>query len=161
MATASGLFVTTMRDALDTSGLAIDYLATTHKLALFNATAFAAITYNEDPARYGVAPFVANEVYGTNWPQGGVALSAAASGGTSTSPTFVGSGGALVYDMSDVNVSSVNVSNARGALLYADALTNNEAMLFVNFGADYSAAGTGSFNIIWGSGGVFSLDLTP
>jgi hypothetical protein len=159
MATNSGLFVSTMRDALDTTGLGVDYLLTTHKLALFNSTAYAAITYNEDPARYGTAPFAANECYGTNWAQGGVLLSAAATGGTSTAPTFVVSSGSLVYDMADVNVASVTVANARGVLLYADALTNKEALLFVDFGATYSA-GDGAFNIKWGVGGVFAIDLT-
>src|SRR3954464_9458042 len=117
--TASGIYVATMVDVLDATQLAIDLSLATHKLALFSNS----ITPNfTTDTAYGSAPYNANEVSGTNWASGGKALSAAASGGTSTSPTLTATSGTMVYDMGDVSVATVTVTNARCALLYADAL---------------------------------------
>ena len=155
--TASGLFVANFVDVLDATQLAIDLSLATHKLALFSNS----ITPNfTTDTAWGVAPYNANEVSGTNWASGGVALSAAAAGATSTSPTLTASSGTMVYDMGDVSVATVTVSAARCALLYADALAGNNAICLVNFGADYSPT-AGTLSIVWDSAGVFVVDLTP
>jgi len=155
--TASGLYVTTFVDAFDATQLAIDLSLATHKLALFSNT----ITPNfTTDTAYGVSPYDANEVSGTGWAAGGVALSAAGSGGASTNPALTGGSGAMKYDMDDVVVSSTTLTNARGVLLYADALAGNNAIVLVNFGADYSTV-TGTFTIAWNASGVFTVDLTP
>jgi hypothetical protein len=155
--TASGLFVANFVDVLDATQLAIDLSLATHKLALFSNS----ITPNfTTDTAYGVAPYNANEVSGTGWASGGVALSAAAAGATSTSPTLTASSGTMVYDMGDVSVASVTVTAARCALLYADALAGNNAICLVNFGADYSPT-AGTFSIVWDAAGVFVVDLTP
>lgn len=145
--TASGLFVATFIDAGDTTQLALDLDLETHKGALFSNS----ITPNfTTDTAYAVSPYDANEVTGTNWASGGVAL---------TGTTFTGSSGALVFDATDVSVASTTITNARCYLLYADALAGNNAILLVNFGADYSTV-AGTFAIIWGSS-IFSLDVTP
>lgn len=156
--TVSGLFIATWEDILDATQLAIDLSLTTHKLALFSNS----ITPNfSTDTAYGVAPYNANEVSGTGWASGGVALSAAATGGTSTSPTLTESPtGSLMYDMGDVSVASTTLTNARCALLYADALAGNNAIVLVNFGADYSTV-AGTFGIQWAATGVFAIDITP
>lgn len=147
--TVSGLYVLTFEDALDATQLAIDLDLDTHKIALFSNT----ITPNfSTDTAYAVAPYNANEVTGTNWASGGVAVT----GTTLTeSPT-----GSLMWDATDVSVASVTVSNARGGLLYADALAGNNAICLVNFGADYTAT-NGTFAITWAAGGIFAIDLTP
>lgn len=156
--TASGLFVATWVDVVDATQLAIDLSLATHRIALFNNTLTP--NFSTDTA-YGVAPYNANEVSGTGWAAGGVALSAAAAGGTSTSPTVTESpAGTLMYDMGDVSVASTTLTNARGALIYADALAGNNAIVLINFGADYSTS-NGTWGIQWASGGVFTIDLTP
>lgn len=144
----SGLFVPTLQDVLDTTQLAINLDLTTHKGALFNNS----ITpnYTTDTA-YGVSPYNANEVTGTNWASGGVALA-----GTGLSA----SGGVLTYDATDVSVASTTITGARAYLLYADALTGNNAILLVDFGADYSTV-NGTFAIVWNASGIFTLDLVP
>lgn len=146
--TASGLYVATFVDALDTTQLAIDLDLETHKGALFTNT----ITpdFTADTA-YGVSPYNANEVTGTNWASGGVAL---------TGTTFTGASGTATFDATDVSVSTVTFSNARGYLLYADALGGNNAIVLVNFGADYSPS-AGTFSIVWSGSGIFTIDLTP
>lgn len=156
--TVSGLFITTWEDILDATQLAIDLSLTTHKIALFSNS----ITPNfSTDTAYGAAPYNANEVSGTGWASGGVALSAAAAGATSTAPTLTESPtGSLMYDMADVSVASTTLTNARCALLYADALAGNNAIVLVNFGADYSTV-AGTFGIQWAATGVFAIDITP
>ncbi|MGD2042044.1 MAG: hypothetical protein PVJ28_00220 [Acidimicrobiia bacterium] len=155
--TASGLYVATFVDAFDATQLAVDLSLATHKLALFSNS----ITPNfTTDTAYGASPYDANEVSGTNWPSGGVALSAAASGGGSTSPTLTASSGTMVYDMADVSVATVTVSAARAALLYADALAGDNAICLIDFGGDYSPT-AGTLSITWDAAGVFVIDLTP
>lgn len=146
--TASGLFVATFVDVLDTTQLALDLDLETHKGALFNNSVTP--NFTSDTA-YGVAPWNANEVTGTNWPSGGVAL---------TGTTFLASSGTAVFDATDVSVAATTLTNARGYLLYADALAGNNAILLVDFQADYSTV-NGTFAITWAAGGIAILDLTP
>lgn len=146
--TVSGLFVATFVDVLDTTQLAIDLDLETHKGALFTNT----ITPNFDTdTAYAVAPYNANEVTGTNWASGGVAL---------TGTTFTGASGTATFDATDVSVASTTITNARCYLLYADALAGNNAIVLVNFGADYSTS-NGTLGIVWSGSGIFTLDLTP
>lgn len=146
--TASGIYCTTFMDVFDTTQLAIDLDLETHKGALF--TNSITPNFSSDTA-YGVSPYDANEATGTNWPSGGVALT-----GTNLSI----SSGTVIFDATDVSVASTTITNARGYLLYADALAGDRAILLVNFGADYSTV-NGTFAITWAAGGVASWDLTP
>jgi hypothetical protein len=147
--TVSGFYLATWIDILDTTQLAIDLDLETHKGALFSNT----ITPNfSSDTAYGVSPYNATEVTGTNWATGGVALT----GTTVTeSPT-----GTLMLDATDVSVASATFTGARCYLLYADALAGNNAILLVNFGADYSP-NNGTFSITWASTGYGAIDLTP
>lgn len=147
--TASGLFVTTFIDILDTTQLAVDLDLETHKIALFSNS----ITPNfSSDTAYAVAPYNANEVTGTNWAAGGVALTSTA---LSESPT-----GTLKWAAANVSVASTTLSNARCGLVYADALAGNNAIVLVNFGADYSTS-NGTLGVTWSGSGVFTIDLTP
>ena len=146
--TASGLNGATFVDVLDTTELALDLDLETHKGALFSNS----ITPNfTSDTAYGVSPYNANEVTGTNWASGGVAL---------TGTTVTGSSGTIVFDATDVSVASTTLTHARGYLLYADALAGNNAIFLLNFGADYSTS-AGTFAITWHSTGIFIVDLTP
>jgi hypothetical protein len=146
--TASGLYVATFVDVLDTTQLALDLDLETHKGALFNNS----ITPNfTTDTAYGVAPYNANEVTGTNWASGGVAL---------TGTTFLASSGTAVFDATDVSVATTTIASARCYLLYADALAGNNAICLVDFGADYSTT-AGTFAITWNASGIFVIDLTP
>lgn len=146
--TASGLFLPTFRDIMDTSQITIDWDLETHKGALFTDS----ITPNFDSdTAYAVAPYNANEVTGTNWASGGVLL---------TGTTVSISSGTLILDATDVSVASTTLTNAKCYLLYADASAGNEAMVLVNFGANYSTT-NGTFAITWAAAGYANLDLTP
>lgn len=147
--TVSGLFLPTWIDILDTTQLAVDLDLETHKVAMFTNT----ITpnFSADTA-YGVSPYNANEVSGTGYSAGGIALTGTT---VSESPT-----GTLMWDATDVAWTTSTIASARCALLYADALAGNNAIVLVNFGADYSTT-AGTFTIQWASGGILNIDLTP
>lgn len=155
--TASGLFVANFIDVFDATGLRLDWSLTTHKIALLSNSA----TPNFDT---GTSWTSTNEVTGTGWVTGGILLSAAAAGATSTAPTVtVSPTGTLMYDMNDIAVSNTTITGARAAQLYADALTTPVAdalMVLINFGADF-ATNNGTFGIQFASTGVVALDLTP
>ncbi|WP_157251119.1 hypothetical protein [Nonomuraea typhae] len=146
--TASGLYVATFVDVLDTTQLALDLDLETHKVAMF--TNSITPNFTSDTA-YGASPYDANEVSGTGYSAGGVAL---------TSTTFTGASGTSTFDAADTSWSSSTITNARGALIYADALAGNNAICLVNFGADYSTQ-AGLFLITWSASGIFAIDLTP
>jgi hypothetical protein len=146
--TASGLYVATFVDVLDTTQLALDLDLETHKVALFTNS----ITpdFTSDTA-YGVSPYDANEVSGTGYTAGGATL---------TTTTITGASGTATFDAADTSWSSSTITNARGALIYADALAGNNAIVLVNLGQDYSTS-AGTFLITWAGAGIFALDLTP
>ena len=146
--TASGLFYLTMRDALSNT-TALDLTLETHKGALISNSATPAFDTHD-----AWADLSANEVTGTNWAAGGVAL-------TGTGITV--SSGTLVFDATDVSVASTSLTNARAYVLYADAITTPVAdplICLVNFGSDYSTS-NGTFAITWNASGIFTIDLTP
>jgi hypothetical protein len=147
--TASGLFVLTFIDVLDTTQLALDLDLETHKVAMF--TNSITPNFSTDTA-YGVAPYNANEVSGTGYTSGGTVLTSTA---LSESPT-----GTIMYDAADTSWASSTITNARGALLYADALAGNNAICLINFGADYST-NNGTFTIQYAATGLVTWDVTP
>lgn len=152
--TVSGLYVANFIDVLDATQLAIDLSLATHKLALYNNTKTP--NFSSD-----VSYSATNEVSGTGWAAGGVALSAAAAGATSTAPTLTESPtGTMKYDMADIAVATTTLTNVRGMALYADALAGDNNILLINFGADYSTV-AGTFAVVFDALGVFALDLTP
>jgi hypothetical protein len=155
--TVSGIPVQNIIDVLDASQLALDLSLTTHRIALLNNTD----TPNFDTRTSWSAT---NEVSGTGWASGGVLLSAAAAGATSTSPTVtVSPTGTLMYDMNDIAVSTTTLASAVAAQLYADALTTPTAdpvYCLIYFGGAFSTT-AGTFGIQFAATGVLTLDLTP
>lgn len=146
--TASGLYVATFIDILDATELAVNLDVETHKGALFSNS----ITPNfTTDTAYGVAPYDANEVSGTGWSAGGVAL---------TGTTFLGAAGTATFDATDVSQGGTTLTNARGYLLYADAAAGNNAIVLIDFTSDYSTV-AGTFAITWNAAGVFYIDFTP
>lgn len=149
--TASGLFVATFVDALDTTQLALDLDLETHKGALYPNSITPDFDASAANAAFASGVFSGTEVTGTNWATGGVAL---------TGTTFVGASGTATFDATDVSVASTTITGARCYMLYADALAGNNAIVLVNFGADY-ATSNGTFAITWNASGIFTVDLTP
>ena len=147
--TASGLFIPTWIDILDTTQLAVDLDLETHRVAMF--TNSITPNFSTDTA-YGTGTYASNEVSGTGYTAGGALLTGTT---VSESPT-----GTMRWDATDVSWASSTITNARCALVYADALAGNNAIVLINFGADYSTT-AGTFTIQWASGGILTIDLTP
>lgn len=155
--TASGFYVQNFVDELDATNTGLDLTLTTHKIALISDSA----TPNFDT---DVTWSSTNEVSGTGWASGGIALSAAAAGSTSTAPTLtISPTGTIKWDMNDISVASTSLSNAMACRFYADALTTPTAdalILLVDFVTAVSTS-NGTFAIQWAAGGVATIDLTP
>jgi hypothetical protein len=157
MAFASGLYVVNFIDSLDATQLALDLSLTSHKIALYNNTKTP--DFSADTGYSST-----NEVSGTGWAAGGVALSAAASGASSVAPTFTDNGsgtGVAKYTFTNaVSVSGTTLTNARGMIIYADALAGDNNLVAVSFGADYSTV-SGIFGITPHANGIFTIDFVP
>lgn len=147
---SSGLFVATFVDAHDTTQLALDLDLETHKGALFTDSVTGA-NLTSDTA-YGVSPWDTNEVAnGNGYTTGGNAI---------TTTTFTHSAGGVVnWDAADMQWTSATFT-CRGVLVYADALVGNNGIAAVNFGADKSPD-NGTLDVVWDSGGIFSIDYNP
>lgn len=150
---ASGLYAPTFRAALN-GGIALNLTATTHKFAWFSASINP--NFGTDTA-YGVGEYAANEVTGTGWSAGGVALSAAGAGGTSTAPTLATSADGITYAMQTMAVSGATLTGIRYLMLYADALAGNNAIALVDFGDSYDCYGL--LQVPWSSSGVFTWSM--
>jgi hypothetical protein len=140
----------TIRDAIK-NAIALNYGGTspdTINLALFTNTI--ATSQDTDPASYAVAPYNANEVSGTGWAAGGIALA------SPTNTLIAGVGIAL--SGTNVSATSTTLTNARGVLVYDNTLSPKAAIVWVNFGADYSTV-AGTFAITWDANGIARLTL--
>ena len=150
--TASGLFIATFRDVLDTTQLAIDLDLETHKIALFDDT----ITPNfSTDTAYAVAPYDAGEEDGTGYTAGGAALT-----GTTFTEAITGS---LVFDADDSSWTTSTFTDVIAGLIYADVLAGNNAIALIDFETAASTV-AGTFLVTWtaaASGGVWAWDLTP
>jgi hypothetical protein len=145
--TASGLFYITFRDALSNT-IALDLGAEDHKIALISNSATPAFDTHDH-----WSDLSGNEVSGTGWAAGGVAL---------TGTAFSVSSGTLLWDATDVSETGTTLTNARAGVIYADSITNDPLICLVNFGADYSTS-AGTFSITWSASpaAIFTIDLTP
>lgn len=144
--TASGLFVPTFLDVLDATQLAVNTGSDTFKCAM--------ITNSSTPdfdSHDHWSDLSANEVSGTGYTAGGVAL---------TSVTLTGASGTITFDAADVSWTTSTISSARAAVVYDDTLTSDPLVCLVDFGGDYSSA-NGTFSITWNASGIWTLDLTP
>lgn len=146
--TTSGLFVTNWIAILNSSQLAVNLSSTSNKVAMF--TNSVTPNFSTDTA-YGLAPYNANEVSGSGYTAGGLAVS---SPNVVESPT-----GTLAFTLGNTSWAASTITNARCALFYADALSPKSAICLINFGADYSTT-AGTFSIQWAASGMFTLRLT-
>lgn len=144
--TASGMFCPTFLDILDGTQLAVNTASDTFKCAM--------ITNSSTPdfdSHDHWSDLSSNEVSGTNYTAGGVALGSVA---------MTSASGALKFDAADTSWSTSTISNARAAVIYDDTLSNDPLICLVNFGSDYSSA-NGTFQITWNAAGIWTIDLTP
>jgi hypothetical protein len=149
MTMASGLMGATLVRAL-TDAIALDLGSETQlKVAMFTDTLTP--DFSAASPYFGSAPYTSNQVSGTGYTAGGNTL---------TSTTLVAATGLMTFDAADASWSSSTITNAEGAIIYADGLTNKDVVLAVDFGAPYSTS-NGTFAITWNASGIFTVDYTP
>ena len=144
MTFASGLYVSTVRDSLK-NVIALDVTSTACKVAMYTNTLTP--NFDADPSSYATT----NEVSGTGYTAGGIVIA---------SPTLVGASGNLTFDIADSSWATSTITNARGAIIYADGLTPKANICAITFGADFSTV-AGTFTISWNASGVWAVDLVP
>lgn len=145
--TASGLFGLSLEKALiDTLGKSWE--SETNKIALVSDSA----TPNFDTMDFW-DDLSANEVTGTNWAAGGVAL-------TGTEITL--SGGVLTFDATDVSVASTTITSAMCSVLKTDvgSSATDQLIMLHDFVTAVSTV-NGTFAITWNASGLCTLDYTP
>ena len=145
MTMASGLYVPTFRDALDTSNAVVDMLLATNKVDLYTDTK----TPNFDTdAAYSAT----NELPTA----GGYTQDSKQVGGT---PTWaLGAAGQLKYSWSTTVSWTSATFTARGMIIHAVAA--NLPIVAVTFGSDFTAT-AGTFTITAHANGIFFIDLVP
>jgi hypothetical protein len=141
---ASGLYGITFLNALKNT-LALDLDSDTIKIMLVTSS------YTPDFGAHDFKADVSNEVSGTNYTAGGNTLSSLA---------LTQTGGTIKFDAADTSWSSATITDARGAVIYDDSLTDDPLIAYIDFGANYSSS-NGTFTIAFNAGGIFTIDLTP
>ncbi|MEU4558532.1 hypothetical protein AB0F72_09080 [Actinoplanes sp. NPDC023936] len=161
--TASGLYVDTfvrqLRQQAWTGTGGLDHTLATWKVALYSDS----LTPNFSATSPSYS--ATNEVTGTNWPAGGVLLSAAAAGGTSVVPTLAeGTTGSVRYDWTnDLVVAGVTLTGAMAMQLYADPITAPYADPLIAL-FDFITAvspNNGNLSVVPQATGLYELDVTP
>ena len=145
--TKSGLYALSFRDALDTSAVAVDFLSSLHKIAMYTNT--------ETPAFETETAYAATNEVAANGDY-------VAGGKVVSTPTFAVAGATaiLTYDLADEVWASPTTVTARGAKIYADALAPKALLVGINFGSDFTST-AGTFTIQWAAGGVFTITFAP
>lgn len=147
--TASGFFVANFIDALKNT-VALDLDAAGLKFAVFSNSITPDFSAAAANAAYSAGQYASNEVTGTNWSAGGVAL---ATPTVTESPSTV-----IKWDADDISVASVTFTGARFGLIYDNSLTPKAAICGINFGGDYSPT-NGTFSVTFAAGGIGTFDL--
>lgn len=122
------------------------------KVALFNnsvsTTPFSVALAS---AVYGTGDWVSgNEMTGTGWALGGVALTTPT---LSESPT-----GTLMWTCGNVTASGTTLATVFGCLVYDNTLTTKYGLCGIPFGASYSTT-AGTFGITWAAAGIFNIKV--
>lgn len=144
---ASGVYLITMEDILDTTGLALDWAAEDHQWALYNATKVSAVDFNADTAYSST-----NEISGTGYTAGGQVV---------TGTAFSRPGAAVMKYSSDaVQWTGSTLSGVRFIDMYAAAVSGDPLMLGIDLVTGVNTS-DGTLLITPHANGLLSVDWTP
>lgn len=145
--TASGVFGLSLEKALNDT-LGKSWEAEDNKISLISDSA----TPNFDTMDFW-NDLVANEVTGTNWAAGGVAL-------TGTEITL--SSGVLTFDATDVSVASTTITGAMASVLRTNVGSDaTDQLIMLHDFVNAVSTVNGTFAITWNASGLLTLDYTP
>jgi hypothetical protein len=144
--TASGIYGLSLEKMMiDTLGESLE--AEDNKVALVSDS------YTPNFDTHDFFADLTNEVTGTNWASGGVAL-------TGTEITL--SSGVLTFDATDVSVASTTISSAMAAVLYTNVGSGaTDQLILLSDFVNAVSTSAGTFGIAWSASGILTLDYTP
>ena len=158
--TTSGIFTQTMVDMLG-NVTAFDLAAAgdTFNIALYNNSITPDYDASAATIAYNTGQWaIANEVSGTGWAAGGVALTSQALA------VATPAAGQFNWDVADVSETGTTLSGIQGALIYNFSLAtpvDNQGLCGIYFsGGPYSTT-AGTLTITWDTNGVFYIDTVP
>jgi hypothetical protein len=149
--TASGLYGLTLEKFMNGTSLPASGLESETAVKVLMVTDTETPDFNADAFRSAVT---ANEVSGTGYTAGGVAI-------TSTELTV--SAGVLTYDAADASWASSTITSAMAAVGYfarGGADTADELVFLSDF-VTAASSSSGTFTIQWNASGIFTVDFTP
>jgi hypothetical protein len=154
--TESGIFYPSLRDLLKGALTSVSWINTTNKISLASSSATPDFYGTTDPSTWASTA----ECTGTNWPTGGIAFSAAGSGGGSILPTLAHTGpgpSLLSYGAQNIAVATTTISTpAYGAYLYAAGQSPAAMYVGIWFGGTGYTTVAGTFAITWGGPNVIA-----
>lgn len=121
-----------------------------YKIALYNnttapdntVTTAVLSSYNGAASQW----VVANEITGTNWAAGGVALA---------SVTVAQSGANVTFDAADTSAATATIAGAFGGLVY-DTTIGTQALCYLYFGGSQSVT-AGTFTVVYSASGLIQF----
>lgn len=125
------------------------------------------LTNNSDTPNYAQAAAAAiyasaNEVSGTGWAAGGVAVSALGAGATSIAPALSVTGpgpSVTAWSASNVAVSGTTLTSAFGGYFYWAAGGTQYKYIGIWFGGSGYSTTAGTFAITWSGSGIAAITL--
>lgn len=153
----SGLYASTLAASLTLGTNAPNWNSTANKFYLTNNSD----THNYAAALGSAIYSATNEVSGTGWAAGGIAVSALATGSTSMVPTTTVSGTTpvlMVWGMTNnLSVAGTTLSSIYGGYFY-NTVTTNYKIIGIYFGGTAYATVAGTFAVTWSSGQVATIN---
>lgn len=145
MTMASGLYGPFLRDALNNT-----------KAFSLNASDVVkwqpvSDSYTPDFNAHDEEADITNEVTGTGYTTGGVALG---------SPTLTMASGYVTFDAADISLPTTTLSSVEGLVMFDDTLTGDPLLFALDFGSTFSTA-AGTFAVTWDALGIWRIDYTP
>ncbi len=144
--TASGLYGLTLEKSFINT-LAQTWEGETHKVLMVTDT------HTPDFTVHDFRNDITDEVTGTGYTAGGVAL-------TATEITLAT--GLMTFDAADVSWASSTIANAMAAVHYFNVgTTATDALGFLSDFVTAASTSNGTFTIQWAAAGIWTLDYTP
>ena len=94
---------------------------------------------------------ITNEVTGTGYTTGGVALGL---------PTFAIASGFATFDASDIAHPATTLAGIEGLVLFDDTIAGDPLLCAFDFGATFNTV-AGTFAVTWSASGIWRIDYTP
>lgn len=155
--TASGLYAAPLGLVLGTPATTFSWDAATNKLFLTNNSDTPVYSQALASAIYGVT----NEVSGTGWAAGGIAVSALATGSTSITPNFTVTSATPTlanWLAGNVSVATTTLSSAYGGYFYTTTAAANYKIIGIYFGGSGYSTTAGTFAVTWAGGTIATIN---